>query len=352
MATDVRQQTSSLADQLYHQSYLFEFHQALKILAYMYPEATPLGESPLPENEIVSLKSRILFSYPPSDIYDITKETQTVFLPSNLKTSQIKIVCRVNFFGIAGSNGPLPVAYSEQIYECLKAGNDTAADFLDIFNHRLLSIFHRIRCKYWIGLENQRPDKTRIAQITYAFLGLGTPHLQKRLSFPDRKLLYYAGLFWQQPRSMEGLKTLLHHYFEHQVDIVPFVGGWENIEADQQTRLMQPEHFNTLGQGAMLGTQVWNAMQKIIIQLGPLTRAQFHSFLPHHEHYKKLCDLIRLYLGSLQKFDIQFVIKASGVDATRLGQHTYLGWSSWLKQHAFHDNDQQVILSGDDPSLR
>ncbi|MGI4851443.1 MAG: type VI secretion system baseplate subunit TssG [Janthinobacterium lividum] len=351
MVPDVRQQTPSLADQLYDQAYLFEFHQALKILAHMYPHAMPLGESPLPENEVIYLKSRILFSYPPSDLYDITKETHTIFLPSHVKSLQTKIICQVNFLGIAGSNGPLPMAYSEQIYDCFKLGNTTASNFLDIFNHRLLSIFHRIRCKYWIGLDSRNPEQTRIAQVTYDFLGLGTPHLQKRLAFPDHKLLFYAGLFWQQPRSTEGLKTLLHHYFKHNVDIVPFVGGWEDIEVDQQTRLMIPEHFNRLGQGAMLGTHVWNAMQKIAIQLGPLTRAQFHSFLPHHDQYRKLCDLIRFYLGSSQKFDIQFIIKAAGVDATRLGQHTYLGWSSWLKQHTLKHDDEQVILSGDDPSL-
>ena len=292
MVSDVRQQIPSLVDQLYHQSYLFEFHQALKILTQMYPHALSIGEGIQPTKEVVHSKSRLSFSYPPSDVYRITKETHTVLLPLHIEASQIKITCQVNFFGIAGANGALPIAYSEQIYDASKNGATPANDFLDIFNHRFLLLLYHIRCKYWIGLENQQPESTPVAKITSAFLGLGTPHLQKRLSFSDQKLLYYAGLFWQQPRSAQGLQTLLSHCFNHPVTIVPFVGGWENIESDQQTRLMISGHFNQLGQGAMLGTQVWNAMQKVVIQLGPLTRAQFHDFLPHHDLYKALCDLI------------------------------------------------------------
>ena len=340
-----RKPTASLAQQLFHESYRFEFHQALKILERMYPDVIPLGKSSLPSQEIIHLKSRILFSYPPSDIYNITAENSFSSSASEIIVSKIKM--QVNFLGIAGANGPLPLPYTEKIFERFKMGDETSADFLDIFNHRLLSILHRIRRKYWIGLDSQNPEKTRMAQVVYAILGLGTPYLQKRFTFPDRNLLFYAGLFWQHPRSSEGLRTLLQHYFKYPVDIIPLKGGWEKIAPDQQTRIGFQETFNKLGQGAVLGTKVWNAMQKITVQMGPLTRTQFHSFLPHAKQSDKLFELIQFYLGHAQKFDVRFIVKASAVEKTHLGQHTYLGWSSWLKHHTLSQDDHQVVLSPD-----
>lgn len=345
MASDHRQQTPSLAEQLFTQGYDFEFHQAIKILETLYPQAVPLGRGAIPEQEAVVLKSRILFSYPPSDIYEAIQGEAHEHSDNRARISRVTL--KVNFLGIAGVNGPLPLPYSEKIFERLKSADHAAADFLDIFNHRLLSILHRIRRKHWAGLDSARPDKTRLAQVLYSFAGLATEHLQDRMSFPDRGLLFYAGLFWQQPKSQEGLRIILSHYFGLPVTIVPFRGGWEQIESAQVSRIGDKGQFNRLGQGVMLGERVWNAVQKLIVRIGPLTNSQFRSFLPGEGHtYQKLCEIIRLYLGIQQKFEINLIMKAHDVEAAGLRGQTLLGWTSWLKSHRFQEDDGQVSFQG------
>lgn len=339
MASNDRQPISSLAEQLFSEGYSFEFHQAIKILEMMHPDALPLGYGSSPEQEAMSLKSRVLFSYPPSDIYEISLGC------SNDNSYTSPVILKVNFLGIAGANGPLPLPYSERIFERFKASDPVAADFLDIFNHRLLSILHRIRRKHWVGLDSINPHKTHLAQVIYSFIGLRTKHLQDRMPFRNRNLLFYAGLFWQQPKSHEGLRMILGHYFNLPVKVVPFKGGWEKIEATQVSKIGSKGQFNCLGQGAMLGERIWNATQKLTICLGPLTKGQFHSFLPKEKNnYQKFCEIVRFYLGVQQKFEINLVVKAPDVEFTRLAGHTYLSWTSWLKSHRFREDDRQVIL--------
>ncbi len=167
MASNGRQSTPSLADQLFTEGYAFEFHQAIKILEMMYPDALPLGQGVSPAQEAINLKSRVLFSYPPSDIYEISQGY------SNDNASLSSVIMKVNFLGIAGVNGPLPLPYSERIFERFKASDPVATDFLDIFNHRLLSILRRIRRKHWVGLDSRQADNTHFAQVVYSFIGLG-----------------------------------------------------------------------------------------------------------------------------------------------------------------------------------
>jgi len=49
----------------------------------------------------------------------------------------------VNFMGIAGIQGPLPLPYTEILMSRMRQKDMAFRDFLDIFNHRLVSVFTR-----------------------------------------------------------------------------------------------------------------------------------------------------------------------------------------------------------------
>jgi type VI secretion system protein ImpH len=115
MASTVRKQKTPLKATLLKEGYHFEFHQAVKILEMMFPQAKPLGETTLLHDEVLKIQSRVLLSYPSSDIFSI-KLNESFENPAEMQ---------VNFMGLAGSIGPLPMPYTEKIIKRIQQ-KDTA----------------------------------------------------------------------------------------------------------------------------------------------------------------------------------------------------------------------------------
>lgn len=338
MGSPVRQQSPSVIEDLFEKSFEYEFHQAIKLLEISFKEAQALGTQPIPHQEVVSIKSRVKHAYPASDLFSLS-------LPKASK-SYFPCELQVNFLGIAGANGPLPMPYSEHLMTRARQGDTAFQDFLDIFNHRLISLLHRIRKKYWVGLETVPPDQTAFARILFSFIGLLDPALWARLPVPDRGLLYYAGLLWQEPKSGKGLEVFLSHYFDVPVQVKSFQGRWLPIDPCHQTKIGPQGHHHKLGDTASLGDRAWDTRTQIRVCLGPLNADQFHGFLPTGQAFQSLCALCDFYLGLPYTFDINVIMAAQDVSASTLGKNTLLGWTSWLKSQPFdHDDDQVVIRS-------
>lgn len=339
MATNLRESGPPVVEDLFSYCYYYEFHQAVKLLELAFPEAHTLGAYAAPDQEALRIKSRVEYSYPSSDLFSLEK-------PAPILGEDFPCTMHINFLGIAGPNGPLPMPFSERLMERTRSGDTAFQDFLDLFNHRLLSILHRIRKKFWIGLDEKMPDQTDFASILFSLLGLGAPALRNRLAIPDRGLLYYTGLLWKKPRSAKGLEVFLAHYFNVPVKVTQFCGRWRAITPDQQTRIGGAGRLNTLGESAALGTRYWDTRSLIRVQVGPLDDTAFRAFLPGGATpHKALCDLIRFYLGKDYDFEVNLVMKASSVEESTLKKKTFLGWTSWLKKKPFTQDDGQVVLS-------
>lgn len=334
MARSNRQSTATIKDILLSEPYRFEFHQAIKLLESLRPQAMAFGETVSPQEEAVAVKSRIYFESLSSDIYSLENID---FVPG---ASNECPILNVNFMGIAGIQGPLPYPYTEMIIQRIRNGDTSLKDFLDIFNHRLISILHRIRKQYLISLNSVSPEKTEIAHGLRAFLGLGQPALQNRLHVFDRSLLDYAGLYWTHPHSASGLKSILSAYFNVPVNIKKCIGLARPLGRDQVTILGKKGQWQGLGKGAVLGTRAWDQENHFSLSLGPLTPKQLDIFIPVGKGYGRLKDLTKLYAGPSLDFDL--TLKVSTPPSTSLGQKSYLGWRSWLGKS---------LLTGDDVKL-
>jgi type VI secretion system protein ImpH len=237
----------------------------------------------------------------------------------------------VNFLGLAGCLGALDIPSTELVLQRESHNDKALKDFLDIFNHRLVSLLYRIRKHHRIGLGSATPGDDQIARYLYSLIGMRTPRLQGRMQVPDRALLYYAGILAQQPRSMAGLKRILADYFQVEVETTQFVGKWCELEEDQWTRIGESGTNQRLGQGTvMLGTRVWDQHERFEIQLGPLSLTDFESFLPTEWRFGVLCDLVRFYVNDDFEFNVRLILKADEVPAVALSSEPALSWTSWL----------------------
>src|SRR6185436_12521769 len=212
---------------LYRAGYRFQFFQAVRLLERLHAERKPIGRHEDPRDEIVRCRMRQSLTFPASEIHEIE--------PSDEGMDTMW----VNFMGLTGVSGPLPQHLSSLLAE-MSHRDETAAlrEFLDLFNHRLISLFYRAWEKYHFPIAYERDEGDTFSQYLYCLIGLGTPGLQGRLNIDDQILLYYAGLLSQRPRSAVALEGILEDYFGVSVQVVQFQGQWFE---------MNPDLLSTLG---------------------------------------------------------------------------------------------------------
>ena len=128
--------TSDLIDlfrSLANEPYRFDFFQALRRLECLSTQSPRLGESASPQEDPIRLG----------------QEPSLAFAPSTLSALQSGKDGRpprllVHFMGLLGPNGPLPLHLTEFARDRLRNSDDpTFARFLDVFHHRMLSLFYR-----------------------------------------------------------------------------------------------------------------------------------------------------------------------------------------------------------------
>ena len=320
---------------LFRDGHRFDFYQAVRLMEILRPKRVPVGEHTDPGAEIVRFKSRVGLDFPATDVDEVR---------SSRESDQPEMV--VNFMGIAGVQGPLPNAVTELIVDRVFKKDTAFRDFLDIFNHRLISLMYRVRKIHRPALDSRRPEDRPFARYLYSMIGLGTKGLRGRMSVNDRALLFYSGILAMKPRSAAGLETLLSHYFKVRILLQPLTGQWHSLEEDQVTVLGTPGQNQRLGQTAVLGRRVWDQQGRFTLMIGPLKLPEFREFLPPGNRFRPLSELTRFYVGQELDFECRLQLRAEEVPESRLGGDSAprLGWTSWLKTVPFAAELAEVPL--------
>lgn len=328
---------SSIEDRLFAEPYCFDFVQAVRLLRHFYPHRSCVGLFESPGNEIVRFSVHASLAFPASQLQELIERRGAA------------PVMRVNFMGSIGPLGVLPLYYTELVAERLREKDETLRDFLDIFHHRLISLFYRAWEKYRfpVGFEQQEQDD--FSQYLLDIIGLGTPLLQDRQQIADQSLLYYSGLLAQQPRSAEGLKLILKDYFNVPVEIEQFLGAWYRLEPDSQCNLSEtPLDSQELGFGAVVGDEIWDPQSRIRVILGPLSLKRYLDFLPSGTAYFPLCNLVRFFAGYEFDFEAQLLLQREETPGCEVGGEgdtaPQLGWLSWSKTRDLEYNPCDTIL--------
>ena len=350
----------SVGEWLFEEGYRFDFFQAVRLLEMMFSTDVRIGESAHPQRESVRFTSQVDLAFPSTDIAEITH--------SDPASGGPPITMSVNFMGLAGHLGPLPEPYTEVIMDRDWQRDTAFPDFLDIFNHRLLSILYRVRKQHHIGLDTVPPDQSHVASYLYALAGMGTLGLKGLMDINDRALLRYTGLLAQKPRSAAGLEVLLQDYFNVPVRLRQLVGRWRALSDQQITCIAQPQsggplaghnnrlaQNNRLGQNVVLGTRVWHQAGQFSVHLGPLSLPSFFDFLPNGSAHRALSELTQFYVNREVDFNIVLQLKEEEVLASRLSTliGSRLGWTSWLTtppQGLVDDLSRGEKQPADDPS--
>ena len=148
-------------------------------------------------------------------------------------------------------------------------------------------------------------------------------------------------------RNRDGLAALLTGYFRIPICIEEFSGHWMALPERERTRLGGANDGTVLGGGTVLGARVWDRQHKIMLVLGPLTLAQYESFLPGGGAISKLVAWVRQYLCFELEWDAQLVLIKEQVPKMKLGRYSRLGWSTWLGNFSSQRNASDLTLNAE-----
>jgi len=365
-------------DKLATEYFDFDFFQAVRILERLTPRRSTVGLDASPTDEVARFRAHLSMSFPPSQIVALDQPDEE--RPNPLLT--------VTFFGLYGPSGVLPTHYTQLLLDIQRdirgPERRSLRDWLDLFNHRLISLFYRAWEKYRFHLQYERGEAFRKEPDAFtlslrSLMGFGTPGLTNRLRIDavdsdtsrldwsgldrtapalaridDFALLHYAGFFLQRPRNATNLRSLLIDYFQFPVEIQQFRGQWLLIPETGQSRLGE---FGSLGVDAVAGERVWDVQSRFRVRIGPLRYARFEDLLPdrantiERKSFFLVAQLTRLFVGTEFDFNIQLVLAAAEVPEAQLtsqdGQGPRLGWTVWLISARPGTDSDEAVFEGD-----
>ncbi|RJQ70904.1 MAG: type VI secretion system baseplate subunit TssG [Desulfobacteraceae bacterium] len=331
MGSPKRKTGASLEEQLFDRFYEFSFYRAVHLLERLNQGRKPLGKALVPGEEPVRFTVQEGFSFPASEISDLKP-----------MGSEEAPCMQVAFLGLTGPSGVLPQWYTRLVIERKKEKDDSLAVFLDLFHHRLITLFYLAWKKHRFP-ENYLPGAMdRLSHYLLSLEGLGTPGLTQMIGLPEESLVFYTGLLSRPMASAVSIEAAVSYFAGARARVEQFIERTVTLEPQDRTRLGQANA--ALGKETICGSQVYECQTKFRVHLGPVEKSKFIRLMPIGDLLVPVFSLIRYMVGIEFEFDIRVYLKREDVPLCVLGERgadvPLLGWTTWVSSrgYAYHDD--------------
>jgi type VI secretion system protein ImpH len=323
----------ALAFKLQEEGPTFDFFAAVRCLECANPALPRIGTSLKPGEDPVRFCQEPALTFALSTIGRVTPDALT-----NVPRVYL------NFIGLFGPNGPLPLHMTEFARERILHSNDhTLARFLDVFHHRVACFFYRAWAINQQTVSYEHAGHDRVGDYVASLIGDGMDSFHGRDMIADPAKLHYAGRLAAM-RNAEGLEAVVQDYFGLKTKVETFVGEWIELPPDSRCRLGESPMTGTLGSTTIVGTRIWECQYKFRIVLGPMGYNDYQRMLPGGDSLARLKDWVRNYIGDELAWDLQLILKKEEVPAAQLGKSGRLGWSTWTKAGPLPRDADNLIL--------
>lgn len=327
MAADVGTTATPVAEALAQRTSDFSFLQAMWLLQRSQPSSAPVGYQGPPSEEPVRLVPSVSLAFPPGDVESITYDAE--------RRPPFRLV--TTFLGLYGAHSPLPSYYAEDLLHRSEE-DDPIRSFLDIFNHRLLSLFMRGLLRYRGHLLFRDEGRDEFSWRLFALSGLGGDGMPDAVGVPRARLLRFTGLWSHRPASAASIAALIGTYLGGlPVRVRECIRRWVYLPKRQRSQLGRAAC--RLGDDAIAGERAQDRVGKFRVSIGPVDMDTYRQFLPGGAALRETVALARLASGGWLGFDIELILR--GEDTPRLGvrlaREGNLGWTTGLFSHPSPD---------------
>lgn len=337
MGSEKRQPNSPLAESLFEEFYTFSFFKAVDLLEKLSPDSKPLGQTLDPGREAVRFRVRPGLEFAPSDIAGLS------FGQGNEPVSM-----DVAFMGLIGPSGMLPHWYNELAIERWRSKDFSFTAFLDIFHHRLISLFYLAWKKHQFPVTYLPGAKDKLSGYLLSLAGLGTRGLRGRIGLPEESLSFYSGLLSRGIPAAVSIESAVSYYAGTTVKVDQFVERMIPLSPDDQTSIGAANA--QLGMDTVCGSFIWDCQTKFRVSLGPMHLQEFLRFLPTGDLLRPIFSLVRYMVGIEYEFEVRILLRREEVPPCILGAESpcapRLGWSTWSKSPGHvHQEDPYITFA-------
>ena len=337
MASTPRTSTDfvALLQELQEDAPKFDFFQALRMVECATPDQPKIGHSVRLTEDAIRFGQEPSLAFAPSTLADV--EPGENGRPWRMN---------VRFLGLFGPDGPLPLHLTEFATQRENHEKDiTFRRFLDVFHHRMLSLFYRAWSSAQPAVNFDRPDEDRFSMYVGSTFGLGNQEVRSRDDMPDLAKLYYGGRLACQAKNPDGLRAMLSDFFRLPTDIEEFVGKWTEIPESFRCYLGKSQTAASLGKCATIGSHVWDCQQKFRITMGPMNWDDYLRLLPSGSGFQRLSSIVKNYIGEELMWDLNLILQREEIPAANVGMGATLGRSSWISKDAIRKDASDLVLT-------
>ncbi len=335
MADENRGTGHALTRTLLEEGHRFSFFQAVRMIQHLHPEAAPVGHQGPVERECIRFRPPLDLAFASSDVAGIQQ------IPAERGT---RFEVASAFLSLYGAVSPLPAYYTEELFDAEEGS--LSRGFLDLFHHRALSLFYRVWEKYRYAVRFASGGTDFYSRRLLALLGLDLALFPKDHRIPAVRLLAFAGLLTQLPRSAASVRGVLAEHFEGTpIDVEPFVGRWIPVAPDQENRLARRN--TRLGEDLTLGGRVFDRGGTFRVGVGPVGLDDFMAFLPPGQRMPEMRELVDLLNSDGLDCEVELRLREEEVPPLQLSTRTsLLGWTTWLGRRPGMETRVRFLVKG------
>lgn len=284
-----------LITQLGDQLPLINFYRFCQLLEQCQPDKPVTGSTWQVRHEPVRFRPHSGMGFPASEIKGI-EQSEYSHLPPTV---------RITFMGLYGVESPLPTHYINDITQ-RREGYEATADFLDIFNHRLIAQYYRIWRKYSYPATFEEGGKDKTSQYLLGLAGLGIDGCTDNIAAPASRFLALLPVMLLPGRTAEGMASLVRLLAPHTK-----VKVWHHDKRRVPLRkslTMSVRQPVTLTHRPVMGSYATDVNSQVLMRLITSDPAEVQGWLPGGELHTDLMALLHVYLGSRLDVRLQLCV--------------------------------------------